>query len=43
MLTDAALKNLRPKEKDYKVTDRDGMYALVRPTGAVIFRLDYRP
>lgn len=42
MLTDAALKNLRPKEKDYKVTDRDGMYVVVRPTGAVIFRLDYR-
>lgn len=42
MLTDAALKNLRAKEKVYKVTDRDGMYVVVRPTGAVIFRLDYR-
>jgi hypothetical protein len=27
MLTDAALKSLKPKEKSYKVTDRDGMYA----------------
>ena len=26
MLTDAALKHLKPKEKIYKVTDRDGMY-----------------
>jgi hypothetical protein len=25
MLTDAALKNLRPKDKIYKVTDRDGV------------------
>ena len=26
MLTDAALKCLKPKAKMYKVTDRDGMY-----------------
>jgi hypothetical protein len=31
MLTDAALKHLKPKEKIYKVTDRDGMYVLVKP------------
>lgn len=42
MLTDAALKNLRPKTKGYKVTDRDGMYVFVTPTGAISFRLDYR-
>ena len=29
MLTDVALKNLRAREKPYKVTDRDGMYAHV--------------
>lgn len=29
MLTDAALKSLKPKDKLYKVADRDGMYALV--------------
>jgi hypothetical protein len=34
MLTDAALKHLRPKEKSYKVTDRDGMYVLVRAARA---------
>jgi hypothetical protein len=33
MLTDVALKHLKPKEKLYKVTDRDGMYVLVRPSG----------
>ena len=41
MLTDAALKHLRPKEKSYKVADRDGMYALVSTKGSISFRLDY--
>ncbi|WP_347094169.1 tyrosine-type recombinase/integrase [Sphingomonas parapaucimobilis] len=26
----------------YKVVDRDGMYVAVQPSGAVVFRLDYR-
>jgi hypothetical protein len=42
MLTDSALKHLKPKEKIYKVTDRDGMYVLVQPSGTLSFRLDYR-
>lgn len=42
MLTDAALKCLKPKAKMYKVTDRDGMYVRVAPTGGISFRLDYR-
>jgi len=42
MLTDVALKALRPKEKPYKVTDRDGMYVLVSTKGSLSFRLDYR-
>ena len=42
MLTNAALKALKPKEKLYKVTDRDGMYVLVTPNGSLSFRLDYR-
>jgi len=42
MLTDAALKHLKPKEKSYKVSDRDGMYVLVSTTGTLSFRLDYR-
>src|SRR6202795_4888694 len=42
MLTDAALKHLKPKEKIYKVTDRDGMYVLVKPSGILTFQLDYR-
>lgn len=42
MLTDVALKNLRPKDKAYKVSDRDGMYVHVSRTGSLSFRLDYR-
>jgi integrase len=42
VLTDTALRNLRPKDKAYKVTDRDGMYVNVAPSGAITFRLDYR-
>ena len=42
MLTDTALKNLKPKAALYKVTDRDGMYVTVSPAGTVTFRYDYR-
>jgi hypothetical protein len=42
MLTDATLKSLKPKDKLYKVVDRDGMYALVQPSGKIAFRYDYR-
>lgn len=42
MLTDAGIKALKPKGKLYKVADRDGMYVAVNPSGAVVFRYDYR-
>ena len=42
MLTDVALKNLKPRPKPFKVADRDGMYAHVSTSGLVTFRLDYR-
>ncbi|HPN05433.1 MAG TPA: tyrosine-type recombinase/integrase [Hyphomonadaceae bacterium] len=42
MLTDTALKNLKSKDKTYKIADRDGMYAQVKPTGTIVFRFDYR-
>ena len=42
MLTDVALKALKPREKIYKVADRDGMYVRVTPRGAISFLLDYR-
>jgi integrase len=42
VLTDTALKNLKPKEKAYKVADRDGMYVHVTTSGSITFRYDYR-
>lgn len=42
MLTDTALRNLKPKSLTYKASDRDGMYVTVSPTGTVTFRYDYR-
>lgn len=42
MLTDLALKRLKPKDKLYKLSDRDGMYVVVAPSGLITFRYDYR-
>jgi integrase len=42
MLTDTAIKALRSQKKLYKVSDRDGMYVVVQPSGATVFRYDYR-
>ncbi|GEC14836.1 integrase [Nitrobacter winogradskyi] len=42
MLTDAAIEALKPKDKLYKIVDRDGMYVVVQPSGSIVFRLDYR-
>ena len=42
MLTDAALKHLKPKDKPYKIRDRDGMYAHIAVIGTITFRFDYR-
>lgn len=41
MLTDAALRNLKPKEKAYKVADRDGLYVYVLASGTISFRYNY--
>lgn len=41
MLTDTKLRNLKPKEKLYKVNDRDGLYVAVTSTGSISFRYNY--
>ena len=41
-LTDTTVKNAKPKEKDYKLTDEKGMYLFVATSGGKSFRLDYR-
>jgi integrase len=42
MLTDLRIRQAKPAERDYKLTDYDGMYLLVRPGGAKLWRLAYR-
>ncbi len=41
-LSDAAIRNAKPKEKPYKMADGLGMYLLVQPTGGKLWRLKYR-
>lgn len=42
MLSDTKLKNLKPQEKPFKVTDRDGLYVMVLPSGSISFRYNYK-
>ena len=41
MLTDTKLRNLKPRDKLYKVNDRDGLYVAVTAAGAISFRYNY--
>ncbi|MFQ0991369.1 tyrosine-type recombinase/integrase [Gilliamella apicola] len=42
MLTETKLKSIKPTDKTYKISDRDGLYVAVSKTGAISFRYDYR-
>jgi hypothetical protein len=41
-LTDPKIKQAKPKDKDYKLSDSKGLYLLVSKTGAKYWRLKYR-
>jgi integrase len=41
-LTDAAVRNAKPREKDYKISDGRGLYLLVRANGSKLWRYKYR-
>ncbi len=41
-LTDTEIRNARPKDKPYKLTDGQGLYLLVTPKGSKLWRLKYR-
>jgi hypothetical protein len=41
-LTDTAVRNAKPKNKPYKVTDGQGLYLLVNPGGSKLWRVKYR-
>lgn len=42
MLTDTAIRNAKPREKPYKVSDSQGLYLLVNPRGSKLWRVKYR-
>lgn len=42
MLSDLAIRQAKPRDRDYKLTDYEGLHLLVRPTGAKLWRLAYR-
>jgi len=42
MLTDQKIRALKPKEKQYKVSDEKGLYLLVKPNAGKYWRLKYR-
>ena len=41
-LTDAKIRNLKPKDKQFKVADFNGLHVLVRPNGSKLWRFKYR-
>ncbi|MBB6115102.1 hypothetical protein F4826_001980 [Rahnella inusitata] len=41
MLTDTKPRNIKPKDKLYKVNDRDGLYVAITPAGSISFRYNY--
>ena len=41
-LTDTALRNAKPRDSAYKLSDRDGLYLLVSTSGTKLWRFDYR-
>lgn len=42
MLTETAIKNAKPKDKPYKLSDSGGLYAEITPTGGKHWRMKYR-
>ena len=41
-LTDLQVKQATPRERDWKLADGGGLYILVRPNGAKLWRMKYR-
>ncbi len=41
-LTDTAVRNAKPRDREYKVTDGGGLYLLVTPAGGRLWRVKYR-
>lgn len=42
MLTDAQIRQAKPRDRDYKLSDYGHLFLLIRPNGAKLWRLGYR-
>jgi len=42
MLNDIRIRQAKPRDRDYKLTDYDGLHLLVRKTGSKLWRFAYR-
>lgn len=41
-MNDTQLRNLKPREKSYRVSDGGGLYVQIEPSGGKLWRLAYR-
>ena len=41
-LTASRLQNAKPKNKEYKLSDGQGLYILIKPSGGKLWRFKYR-
>lgn len=41
-LSDPKIKNAKPRDKSYKLSDKDGLYLLITPKGSKYWRYKYR-
>lgn len=41
-LSDAKVRNLKAREKQYKVADFDSLYVVVKPNGSKLWQMKYR-
>jgi hypothetical protein len=40
-LSDVAVRNAKPREKEYKLSDSGGLYLLITPAGGKLWRLNF--
>ena len=41
-LTDIAIRNAKPRDKAYKMADMQGLFLLISPSGAKLWRMKFR-
>ena len=41
-MTNTQIKNAKPKDSPYKLSDQGGLYLFVKPNGSKVWRYDYK-